>query len=372
MFTKIFLLGLEEDSNHPTVRKTILLNILLIMSIFYLLFFALYNFFILKMYEVAVADFAAFLLLLYAYIDVARTKKIVKASIIASVSIFILLIVIVYFYEGKNFSLIWVMFLPIFIIFLNGSKKGLVITTLFYIIVFAMAYKGIGVWSDGAWNSASFLRFASANIGLTIITYFFEKSFEVAHKELKHNREVEQRYIEELEYASITDPLTQLYNRRYLDYIFDIKFEKAREHNSYFALFILDLDYFKDFNDTYGHIAGDEALQKIADVLKSSMRREADSAFRLGGEEFCGLIMANTHQKIINSIENVRQKIEELEIEHKKSPYEFLTASFGVCIIHSFEKKDLDAMYKIADDALYEAKRAGRNTIKGQNRISTL
>ena len=372
MFTKIFLLGLEENASHPKVRKTILLNILLLMSMFYLFMFALYNLLILELYNLFFIDLTAFLLILYAYSDVVRTKKIDRASTIASASVFVLLISVVYFTQARNFSLIWVMFLPIFVIFLNGSKKGLVITTIFYLIVFTMSFIGIGEWDNGNWSFSSFLRFISANIGLTIITYFFEKSFEIAHKELRYNREIEQQYIEELEHASITDPLTQLYNRRYLDYVFDIKFEKAKEHNSYFCLFILDLDYFKDYNDTYGHIAGDEALQKIADVLKSSMRREADSAFRLGGEEFCGLLMANTHEKIINSIENVRKNIEALNIEHKKSPYEKITASFGVCTIHSYDKKDLDAMYKIADDALYEAKRAGRNTIKGQDKISTL
>ncbi|WP_457748175.1 diguanylate cyclase [Sulfurimonas sp.] len=370
MFTKIFLLGLDENTSHPKVRKRVLLNILLLMSIFYLSVFSLYNLFVLEAYSLATIDVIALLVLVYAYIDVIQSKKIEKASVIVSVSIFFLLIFVVYFAQAKNFSLIWTMFLPVFIIFLNGSKKGLVITTIFYLIIFTMAFSEIGVWDNGAWSLASFLRFVSANISLTIITYFFEKSFEIAHKELSHNREIEEEYIEALEHASITDPLTQLYNRRYLDYIFDIKFNKAKIHNSYFSLFILDLDYFKDYNDTYGHIAGDEALKKIADVLKIAMRRESDSAFRLGGEEFCGLLMANEHEKIVNSIENIRKKIEELHITHIKSPYKKLTASFGVCTIHSFDKKDLDAMYKIADDMLYEAKRAGRNSIKGQDKIS--
>jgi len=279
---------------------------------------------------------------------------------------------LVFFVQGKDFTLIWTVFLPLFAVFINGSRVGVLITIFFYSIIFTMAYHGIGVWEDGAWNSASFARLIAASLGLTLITYFFEQSLENAYSTLQEKQILEKEYIKNLEVCSITDPLTGLYNRRYLDVQFKEKFTKAKENSSYFILFILDLDKFKEYNDTYGHLAGDDALQDIAKVLQSTMQREADSTFRVGGEEFCTLFIANDHSKIIKSIENVKESIYNLAIEHSKSKYNVLTASIGVCIIDSYENINLDKMYKIADDNLYIAKSACRNCIIGADQISKL
>jgi len=206
---------------------------------------------------------------------------------------------------------------------------------------------------------------------MLFISYFFERSFEAAHKELAKNKKIQQKYITALKEASITDPLTQLYNRRHLDMMFHEKFLKAKANNSYFAFFILDIDKFKDYNDTYGHIAGDTALKAVADVLKDSMRREADSVFRLGGEEFAGILMAESEEKIVRQIETIRTNIEKCAIEHSCSPFGLITVSIGVCILNDLEEENLDKMYKIADSALYEAKTHGRNQIRVGS-ISTL
>jgi len=368
----IFLSGLKVNGYDPIIRKVILLNILLLMSSLMLLFFSIYNLFYNDAYYLGLIDTLAFVGSAYAFFDLRRQKGIIQASIIATITAFSLMIALVYFANGKNFTLIWTVFLPIFAIFINGSKKGLIVTAIFYFIIFSLTYAGIGEWQDGTWNLASFLRLVAASIGLTFITYFFERSFELTYLELEKNKEVESRYIKKLEYASITDPLTQLYNRRYLDVQFDLKFNQAREKNSYFAMFILDLDYFKNYNDEYGHHAGDEVLQSVADVLKKVMKREKDSTFRLGGEEFCGLIISHEKEKIIGTVENIRKSIKSLQLEHSESEYKIITASFGVCIINSFENQDLDQMYKIADNALYRAKEEGRNCIRGQDIISTI
>ena len=368
----IFYAGIDENTSDNDVRKYVLLNILILVTSFILCLFIIVNIFLQMNYAIVIIDLLGLLANIYAFYDLQKNKKLETASILVTLNAFFLLMGVVYFGEAKNFILIWVIFFPVFAIFINGCRKGFVLSVIFYFIVFFITYKNIGVWLDGAWTMASFARFVAANLGMLFITYFFERSFEAAHNELAKNREIEQNYIIALEHASITDPLTQLYNRRHLDYLFHEQFEKAKAHRSYFALFVLDLDFFKGYNDTYGHIAGDEALKKVADVLKESMRREADSAFRLGGEEFAGIVMADSQEKIQKSVERVRESIEALKIEHEKSFHEYLTASIGVCIIHDFAKEDFDRMYKIADDALYKAKQEGRNCVRGSDKISTL
>ena len=372
VYKNILQSNLDLEPYDPKSRKIVLLNILLYVSSSLLCFFTVYNFLYAHDYYIAIIDLFALTGALYALVDIRRRGNIKRASFIATGDVFLLMLALVFFAKGENFTLIWTVFLPIFAIFINGSRLGFFITVFFYSMVFSLAYNGIGVWQDGAWNSASFARLIAASIGLSFITYFFEQSLENAYTSLQESRKLEKGYVENLEMCSITDPLTKLYNRRHLDAQFKQKFEKAKTNSSYYALFILDLDKFKEYNDTYGHIAGDEALQAIAKVLKSSMKREADSTFRLGGEEFCILSMADEQEKIIKTGEYIRKNIEDLNIAHEKSEHKVITASFGLCIINSFEDKSLDKMYKIADDNLYLAKEQGRNCIVGTDKISVL
>ena len=370
-FSKVFYFGVDDNTPNSEIRKFVFLNIILLITSFFLVVFGVYNFVLTHHYQVAWVDLLAFVIFLYALYTVERDRSLKQAALIVSINSFFLLLALVYFIQGAEFTLVWVLFFPIIAIFINGSKKGLIFSLVFYLFVFYIAYNGIGVWLDGSWDCASFARFVAANCAMLFITYFFEHSFEAAQRELAKNRTMQQQYISALKEASITDPLTQLYNRRHLDTMFHEKFLKAKENNSYFAFFILDIDHFKDYNDNYGHIAGDTALKEVADVLQELMRREADSVFRLGGEEFAGILMADSEEKITHVVENIRSTIEALAIEHCKSKFGCITVSIGVCIIHNFQEENLDKMYKVADSALYEAKTEGRNQIRIV-KISTL
>lgn len=372
LYRNLLLSNLELKDYDPLSRKVVLLNILLYISVVLLGFFVAYNFFLSHAHLLALIDGVALFGALFAIVDIRKTANITRASFIATLDVFALMLVLVDVMQGKDFTLIWTVFLPIFTIFINGSRVGLIISTIFYAIVFVLAYKGIDIWQDGAWNMASYVRFVAVSIGLTLITYLFEQSLERAYKSLQESRDLEEIYVESLKTYSITDPLTGLYNRRHLNEQFEQKVAKAKKNGSYFAFFILDIDKFKEYNDTYGHMMGDGALQKVADVLKQSMRRESDSTFRIGGEEFCALFMADEHEKIITSVKNVQQKINALAIEHEKSEFSILTASFGVCISNTYEAISLDKMYKIADENLYKAKKSGRNCIMGAESISAL
>jgi len=372
LYKNLLLSNLELEAYDPRTRKIVLLNILLYVTSFLLAFFTVYNFFYSFAYYIGLIDILAFGGVAYAIYDTRINANIKRASLIATANIFLFMCALVFFVQGEDFTLIWTVFLPLFAIFINGSRLGVLITIFFYLIIFTMAYNGIGVWENGTWNSASFARLIAASFGLTLVSYFFEQSLENAYSTLLEKQLLEKKYVKDLEVYSITDPLTGLYNRRYLDLQFKQKVAKAKEYKSYFVLFILDLDKFKEYNDTYGHLAGDEALQQVAKVLQSTMKREADSTFRVGGEEFCTLFIANEHSKIIQSIQKVKENIFKLAITHSKCKYKVITASIGVCIINSYEEVNLDKMYKAADDNLYIAKNQGRNCIVGTDEISEL
>jgi len=168
------------------------------------------------------------------------------------------------------------------------------------------------------------------------------------------------KYIEQL---SITDELTQLYNRRHFNIKIEEEINRAKRDDKYFTLLIMDIDYFKQYNDTYGHQKGDIALEQVATVLKTFTNRVSDFAFRLGGEEF-GIITALDKEKAIDFATAIREKVEALKIEHSTSEVSsYLTISIGISSRKGFDITNSDAMYKEADDALYEAKNLGRNCI---------
>lgn len=373
LYNQLLCSNVEVDEYSSEMRKIVLVNILLIISAVILFTLSFYNFFIHQNHTLFLIDLISFFVAMLIFFDLRNTLNVERASIITTLSIFTMMIAVIYFGKGEDFTLVWTVFFPIFAIFLNGSKKGLLITFVFYIIILYLTYQGLNVWQNGLWNEASYTRFIMTSIGITIIIFFFEVSFEKAHEALEKVRKKEKNYIEMLEEYSITDPLTQVYNRRYLIVQFDRLFEKAKKHHSFFALYTFDIDFFKQYNDTFGHIAGDTALQKTTEVLTQEvLKREVDYIFRLGGEEFCGLLLADDIEKIQRVLEKARAAIEGLAIQHPKNSHKVLTASFGVCVINSFEEKNFDKMYKIADLALYDAKEKGRNCIIGADKISTL
>ena len=167
---------------------------------------------------------------------------------------------------------------------------------------------------------------------------------------------------------SITDDLTSLYNRRYFNDIAKAMIDKTVRSNRVFGFMILDIDYFKRYNDTYGHLEGDNVLINLSNSLKETFKRSDDLIFRLGGEEFGVLINSKTQKDIISLANSAKDNIQSLGIKHEKNEeYGVVTASFGLIIIDvsnlDIDYK-LDDIYKQADDKLYEAKADGRNTIK--------
>lgn len=168
---------------------------------------------------------------------------------------------------------------------------------------------------------------------------------------------------EQLEALAVSDPLTGLYNRRGFDDLFQRELARANRSGSPLSLAIVDVDFFKNFNDCYGHPEGDKALVFIAHQLKAVSRRAADIAARIGGEEFL-LLWPDTSVKGAQlQAEKLRHTIEQRGYLHACSEVSnYLTISIGGVTLEAGSYNAEEALQR-ADNALYEAKRAGRNRV---------
>lgn len=167
-----------------------------------------------------------------------------------------------------------------------------------------------------------------------------------------------------LETASITDPLTELYNRRYFNLVYNRELTRCIRENQSMAFMMLDIDYFKGYNDFYGHLQGDSTLKMVAKVMKNTLKRPGDYLFRLGGEEFGILISNITEDNAYHMAEQLRQNVHNLQIEHKRSKAsEYLSISIGLVVLQPDQEIDPESIISRADENLYVAKEEGRNKV---------
>lgn len=166
---------------------------------------------------------------------------------------------------------------------------------------------------------------------------------------------------EVLQTRSTRDPLTNLYNRSYLNESLERDIERAKRKNISIAAIMMDLDFFKKYNDAYGHDAGDAILKQLANLMMENVRRE-DIVCRYGGEEFLLVFYDTNLETAILRIEKLRQKIAELRFEFNGIK-NTITASFGIAMYPQHCNENAEKLIKAADDALYESKHNGRNQI---------
>lgn len=164
---------------------------------------------------------------------------------------------------------------------------------------------------------------------------------------------------------SIRDPLTGLYNRRRFDETLKLEWARAGHGGKALALIILDVDHFKNFNDRYGHQAGDECLRKLALVFMRHARRAGDVATRYGGEEFCMVCPYTDRNHAEVLADTIRQAVLELGLPHEGSSFGVVTVSIGCSAAVPGEHCTAAELVHAADGALYAAKAAGRNCIRG-------
>lgn len=169
------------------------------------------------------------------------------------------------------------------------------------------------------------------------------------------------RLRETLRHQAIRDPLTGLFNRRYMEESLERELHRAARHNITLGVIMLDLDHFKRFNDTFGHAAGDTILRELGNLLQSQLHGE-DIACRYGGEEFALIILDAPLAIVIQRAEQLRAAVRQLNVTYREQSLGTVTLSLGVAVYpdHGVTAEEL---LRAADTALYQAKAAGRNRV---------
>ena len=243
-----------------------------------------------------------------------------------------------------------------------------------------------GVWNEGGvsvafrlqphfWRTAWFFALTAVALGATGLFGYRLRVRQLHKREELLVRQVEERtrQLEEanrtLERLSQLDGLTGVANRRRFDDALDAEWRRGCRTGAPLSLVLLDIDAFKAFNDTYGHLRGDECLRQVAAALAGALGRAGDLVARYGGEEFAALLSGVDGQEAAVVAERLRANVQALRVPHGASPAAgVVTISGGVATLTPTERGVPAALVAAADQALYEAKRRGRNRVVAQER----
>jgi diguanylate cyclase (GGDEF)-like protein len=205
---------------------------------------------------------------------------------------------------------------------------------------------------------------------LTVLARQFN---EMAGKVARHHVQLEERVTErtrdlaeangKLAALSLTDGLTGIANRRRFDEVLALELQRATRAGTPLALLMLDVDFFKSYNDCYGHQEGDACLRRVAGLLQSHARRASDLAARYGGEEFVMIAADTDADSALALAEAIRSSFEALQLLHERSPLGCVTASIGVVSLVPDEFSSPEGIVRLADKAMYRAKEQGRNQV---------
>lgn len=159
------------------------------------------------------------------------------------------------------------------------------------------------------------------------------------------------------------DALTQVANRRRFDEYLEQEWQRSALAKTNLSLILADIDHFKAYNDTYGHLAGDFCLQQVAGAISRAVRRPADLVARYGGEEFAVILPDTDIKDAVSVAERIRESVKRLNVEHARSPVFYVTLSLGVASIVPTAEDSPDKLVAAADRVLYRAKNEGRDRV---------
>jgi len=247
-----------------------------------------------------------------------------------------------------QFRAIWFFLLVLATYILAGAIPGISMTALSILVLLALSMS-----MDVGLSDESMVSIVVGLMIMSLIVYIY------TNRTVCYANQIEDNNCKLKQLAS-EDPLTGLFNPRMCTAIGEQLLKLAIRDGKPLSVIYMDLDHFKNINDTYGHQSGDQVLVHIAQVLNSFLR-ESDISARLGGEEFCAILPETDSQAAIELAENMRQRIEQT-IEHIGDVELHVTASFGVAQMLPTDQSLADIQNR-ADQALYTAKKMGRNRV---------
>ncbi|RJO74042.1 MAG: diguanylate cyclase [Myxococcales bacterium] len=215
-------------------------------------------------------------------------------------------------------------------------------------------------------NNNFFLTFFC--ISIMFVSYQLDRSNRRAfyiEDDLRQARDRAENLANEMKLLSARDGLTGVANRRMFDEFLEKEWRRNMRTQTPLSLIMFDIDFFKRYNDGYGHQAGDECLKAVAGVIKNLPRRPGDLSARYGGEEFAIILSGTDHNNSMKIAENVRHGVEGLNLLHEYSQAAHcVTISIGVAAMIPTRRDNVGHLIERADEALYEAKRKGRNRVE--------
>lgn len=212
-------------------------------------------------------------------------------------------------------------------------------------------------WYASAYQSTAIVALVLLGVGLFGWVFV---------SQVRNNERIEtdlRKAQEALEVIATHDSLTGLGNRRLFERSLEIEFGRGARQSTPLSLIIADIDYFKRYNDTYGHVAGDHCLAEVAQALKGCCHRKTDLAVRYGGEEFAVLLPDTDIHGALAMAEQIRQSVMERNISHSGSPVGRVTISLGCYSFVPTGRDSIEVFIERADAALYQAKATGRNRV---------
>lgn len=195
--------------------------------------------------------------------------------------------------------------------------------------------------------------------------YINQKQRDEAFKALQESQDRLAAANYTLQRLSSLDGLTGIANRRRFDEILKQEWQRAKRNGTSLGLIMLDIDFFKLYNDHYGHQGGDDCLKKVARVLENSLKRANDMVARYGGEEFAAILPETDESGAVMIAETMRTTLQDQQIPHLKSKVsDYVSISIGVATIIPPRDAEPESLILLADQALYKAKEDGRNRVK--------
>jgi diguanylate cyclase (GGDEF)-like protein len=332
---------LNESFNIDKILKVVIVNIVAIFGTLYVVFFFTPIFFQRTYYPI-IAYILAFIFILV-FVAMHTNKGIKHFNVIKIIVALSLMVFYGFVYAKIIYGDIWSFLVPIMIIFLTDIFLGFILCICYFILMLVTEF----TFEIHKWEL--FCRYIFIYWSLVIMVSVYEAlRIEYNKRMLKDKKKIE--------ILSITDHLTKLYNRRYFSNIIDKEFAKAIRRKECLSFLMIDADKFKEYNDTYGHLKGDELLVSLAEIFEGIVRRSEDLVFRMGGEEF-GVLLPNTDSKGAFLVaEKIREKVQNSTK---------ITVSVGLACVFPKVGEYSEELLKQADSNLYKAKDMGRNKVVG-------
>ena len=354
LFKTVLLNNMKNELAFEEQRILVMMNAIILcgsLFLFVLSLISLYD----GLFSLAVLDFVMIPVFLghYAYIYITKKYKGVALSGCTLILLYFLVLFVIGAAHHQAF--VWFYSFPVITLFLLGSSLGAAFSLALIFGVGIINAFGSFIPLFSPYPDGLVLRIVLSYTLVLIFSFIFERTRVMMQQKLE-------RAMGDLNERAIRDSLTGLHNRRYMDEILDSVILQRRRSGQTLALMMIDLDYFKLYNDTYGHVEGDEVLNRFAAVLNSLVRRKSDYVFRYGGEEFAMLLSPTNLETAESFSQKIIDEVNNLAMAHKQSPFGVVTVSVGVAVSAAADEHAcMDSLIRFADKALYRAKSSGRN-----------